>query len=269
MTFKTIRFDIEKNIAYVKLDREEKHNAINMQMFEELDHVIKLIKKNRTLRAVIISGSGSDFCSGIDVKSMFSNKKYAAKLLFKWLPWQSNMAQKVSTGWKDLPIPVIFALHGRCWGAGLQIALNGDFRFATSDSSISIMEAKWGLIPDMGGTLGLREIMSLDVAKELAMTGKEVNGLEASKIGLVSKVCDNPESEALVFVNTLIENSPDSIAACKKLYNKSWWSSKGMALARETWYQIRVFLGKNYRIKTYNQTHNEQEKKAFKSREKW
>lgn len=269
MLFETLIYTIENNIAFVKLNRPEKHNAMNMRMFEEINKVITAIKQDCTIRAVIVSGEGEDFCSGIDVKSMFSNKRYALKLLFKWLPWQSNMAQRVSTGWKQLPVPVIFALHGRCWGAGLQIALSADFRYAAPSASLSIMEAKWGLIPDMGGTLGLKELLPIDKAKELAMTAKEISGLEALEINLVTKVCDKPQEEAFNFATQLTTQSPDAIAGCKKLYNNSWWSGDGKALARETWYQLKVFLSQNYRIKSYNQTHSNDEQKDFKPRIKW
>ncbi|MDG1750102.1 MAG: enoyl-CoA hydratase-related protein, partial [Thalassotalea sp.] len=121
MNYLNLNFHISKQIAFVELSRAEKHNAIDMTTFIEINHVIKAIAKDRSIRAVIVSGKGEDYCSGIDVKSLFNSPKHAIKLLFKWLPWQSNMAQKVSTGWRKIPVPVIFAMHGRCWGAGMQI----------------------------------------------------------------------------------------------------------------------------------------------------
>jgi enoyl-CoA hydratase/carnithine racemase len=269
MKYANINFYINEQIAFVELSRAEKHNAIDMTTFIEINHVIKVISKDKSIRSVIFSGRGEDYCSGIDVKSLFNSPKHAIKLLFKWLPWQSNMAQKVSTGWRKLPVPVIFAMHGRCWGAGMQIAFGGDFRIATPDASISIMEARWGLIPDMGGTLTLREVLPLDIAKELAMTAKVISGEKALSLGLLTKIAVNPVEKALELANELSQYSPDSVAACKKLYNKSWWGSAGLALARESIYQIKVFLGKNYKIKSYNQTHDEGKKKLFKPRMNW
>ncbi|MCO4797579.1 MAG: crotonase/enoyl-CoA hydratase family protein [Colwelliaceae bacterium] len=269
MNYTTINFNIKKQIAYVELSRAEKHNAVDMTMFLEIIHVIKTISKNKMIRAVIVSGNGEDYCSGIDIKSVFTSPKSALRLLFKWLPWQSNKAQLVSTGWRNLPVPVIFAMHGRCWGAGMQIAFGGDFRIATPDASISIMEARWGLIPDMGGTLALREVLPLDVAKELAMTAKVITGKEALSMGLLTKVSENPLETAIELAEEISVYSPDSVAACKKLYNKSWWSSAGMALARESIYQIKVFLSKNYKIKSYNELHDKSEHKEFKPRKNW
>lgn len=269
MRFTYINFRIENQIAYVELAREEKHNAINYQCFKEIDKVIQTIASDRHIRSVILSGQGEDFCSGIDVKSVFGQPKYALFLLAKWHPFKSNLAQRVSTGWKDLPIPVIAVIHGRCWGAGLQIALGADFRITSPDASLSIMEGRWGLIPDMGGTLALKELLRLDDAKELAMTAKTINGQKAKELGLVSKVDLKPMACAQQFAEELNEQSPDSVAACKKLYNSSWWSSSYMVLARESWYQLKILLGKNYKIKGFNQTHSDEEQKVFKQRSRW
>lgn len=269
MNYSNLTLTIKEKVAFVELSRADKHNAIDMTLFLELIDVIKKLRKNTCIRAVIVSGQGEDYCSGIDIKSLFKSPKHALRLLFKWFPWQSNMAQKVSTGWRDLPIPVIFSMHGRCWGAGMQIAFGGDFRIATPNASISIMEAKWGLIPDMGGTLALRELLPLDVAKELAMTAKVISGNDALKLGLLTKVANDPLQQAKQLAEEITKYSPDSVAACKKLYNKSWWSTNAAALARETLYQIKILLGKNYKIKSYNQTHEQGKQKSFKPRMKW
>ncbi|MCW8869757.1 MAG: crotonase/enoyl-CoA hydratase family protein, partial [Proteobacteria bacterium] len=167
---KRIEYDIKGHVAYVNLARPDKRNALDMAMFEEIDAIIQRLLKNRSLRAVILTGQGEDFCSGLDVKSVMASPKNPLRLLFKWLPWRSNLAQRVSTGWRRLPVPVIAAIQGRCWGGGLQIVLGADFRIATPDASFSIMEGRWGLIPDMGGSLTLREHCRADVAKELTMT---------------------------------------------------------------------------------------------------
>ena len=269
MKFSTVKYSVKNQIATVELNRAEKHNAIDMETFIALDQIVKVIKKDKQIRVVIVCGSGEDFCSGIDVKSVFNHPKHAGRLLFKLFPWQSNLAQRVSTTWRSLNVPVIFAIQGRCWGAGLQIALGGDFRIASTTSSISIMEARWGLIPDMGGTLALRELLKLDMAKELAMTAKVLTSEEALNLGLITRISVDPKEDAMQMAFEIIQQSPDAIAACKKLYNRSWWGSKGMALAKESYYQIKILLGENYKIKGFNQTHPINEHKAFKSRKNW
>jgi len=268
--YQHLQFTVDENqIAFVTLVRPEKHNAINMQLFKEIAQVAKRIKKDRLIRAVIIDGKGEDFSSGIDIKSLFGDSKAAAKLLFKWFPWRANGAQQVSTLWKELPVPVIFAIHGKCWGAGLQIALGGDFRIAAPNASISIMEGRWGLIPDMGGTLALKELMRLDEAKELAMAAKILTAEQAHEVGLISKVCEDPKAKAIKLANELIIHSPDAVAGVKKLYNKSWWSSAGITLARESLYQLKIILSPNYKIKGYNHVNDKKNAKPFKRRMRW
>ncbi|WP_206485703.1 crotonase/enoyl-CoA hydratase family protein [Thalassotalea sp. G2M2-11] len=269
MDYQYITVTLNQQIANVELARPEKHNAINMTLFKELIHLAKSLRKDRQLRAVIISGQGEDFCSGIDIKSLFGSSKNAMKLLFKVLPWRSNKAQQVSTLWRDLPVPVIFALHGKCWGAGLQIALGGDFRIATPDASLSIMEARWGLIPDMGGNIALKELMPIDQAKLLAMSGKELSGHQALALNLLTQVAEDPLQAATQLANQLSHCSPDSIAGCKKLYNRTWQKSNGLTLAKESWYQIKILLGKNYLIKGANQRNADQPAKPFKARSPW
>lgn len=264
-----VKVEIIEHIAYVKLSRAEKHNALDMVMFKSIVSCIKSLRKDRSVRAVVVSGEGPDFCTGLDVKSVMKSQTGVLKLLFKLWPWSSNLAQKVSTGWQQIPVPVIFAIHGRCWGGGLQIALGADFRICTPDASLSVLEARWGLIPDMGGTLALRSLCRMDFAKELAMTGRMIDGKEAQKLGIITSVSDEPQAAAQELAKQLCEQSPDSVAGVKKLYNKSWLGSKGMALFRESWYQMRILMGKNQRIKTYNQTHEADQHKSFINRKRW
>jgi len=254
---------IENKLAFVTLTRADKHNAIDMAMFKEINNATKALKKNKDIRAVIIQGEGDNFCTGLDVKSMFNSPTNALKLLFKWLPWMSNDAQRVSTAWRKLPVPVIAVLHGKCWGGGMQLALGADFRIAHTDTSLSIMESRWGLIPDMGGTLALRENISIDQAKKLAMTAEEISASHALSIGLITDVSNEPLTQALALADIISKQSPDSVAAVKKLYNKSWLKSDGYTLALETCYQIKVAISKNRAIKSYNQTHDESEAKPF------
>jgi enoyl-CoA hydratase/carnithine racemase len=260
---------IKAGIAYVSLNRPEKCNALDIDMFVAIKKIIKALKVDRSIRAVIVTGNGEDFCSGLDIKSVMSSANAPILLLFKWFPWKANLAQFVSTGWREIPAPVIMVIKGRCWGGGLQIALGGDFRIVSPDASISIMESRWGLIPDMGGTLALKELVNLDKAKELAMTGEVIDGIQALDLGLVTHVDEDPDARALKLAKLLSQQSPDAIAATKKLYNKSWWSKPGFALARESYYQAKILLGKNRVIKTYNQTHQDEKAKSFINRQNW
>jgi enoyl-CoA hydratase/carnithine racemase len=269
MTEQRISVEFTNNIAHVKLNRADKLNALDMPMFIAIRSTIKTLRKNREIRAVIVSGNGDDFCSGLDVKSIMKSPMNMLKLLYKTLPWRSNLAQVVSTGWQAIPVPVICVIQGRCWGGGLQIALGADFRFATPDSSFSILEGKWGLIPDMGGTIALRDLMAIDQAKKLAMTAEMFTGQQALALNLVTEITTTPLADAQTFALSLMSQSPDAIAASKKLYNKSWKGSKGLALFRESYYQIKILIGKNVHRKIYNQTNDVEQHKPFLTRKKW
>lgn len=269
MTEKRVKTEIINNIAYVSLNRPDKLNALDMAMFISIKQTIKRLKKDKSIRVVVVSGAGDDFCSGLDVKSIMKSSSSMVKLLFKWSPWHANLAQYVSTGWQDIPVPVICAIHGRCWGGGLQIALGADIRLATPDSSLSVLEGKWGLIPDMGGTVALRDLVSIDQAKLLAITAKYLDGEEANNLNLVTAVTDTPLEDATALAKSLLTQSPDALCANKKLYNKSWHGSRGLALFRESYYQIRILLGKNVHRKIYNQTHSDDKQKPFLQRKRW
>jgi enoyl-CoA hydratase/carnithine racemase len=234
----------ENRIAQVLLNRAGKHNALDLDMFKGIAAAQKQVTGTRDIRAVILAGAGVDFCSGLDIKSVMRNRGAAVRLMWKWLPWRANLAQVVSTGWRDLSVPVIAAIHGRCWGGGMQIALGADFRIAHPDASLSVMEGKWGLIPDMGGTLAMRDIMYRDQAMKLAMTAEEVNARQALDAGLVTQISTNPAGAAMELALQLAKRSPDAVAAVKRLYRKSW-HGRGLVLARESAYQLRILAGAN------------------------
>lgn len=257
---------VKNRVALVQLNRPEKHNALDLEMFSAIAQMQQKLARERDIRAIVLSGSGLDFCTGLDIKSLMKNRKGMLKLLWKWLPWRANLAQQVSVGWRRLSVPVFAAVQGRCWGGGLQIALGADFRFAEPGASLSIMEGKWGLIPDMGGTLALRELASKDHAMWLAMTAGEFDGERAVELGLVTALYEDPVNTALETAMQLVDRSPDAVAAVKRLYRKSWSGSAGAALARETVYQIRILSGRNQGIAVHRQLGEERE---FRRAGKW
>lgn len=261
-----VLLNIENGVAAVRLNRPEKHNALDLEMFQAIVRTQEKLAGENDLRAVVISGSGVDFCTGLDVKSVMKDRNGMRKLLWKWLPWRSNLAQQVSVGWRRLSIPVFAAIHGRCWGGGMQIALGCDFRLVKPDASLSIMEGKWGLIPDMGGTLALRELVSRDRAMWFAMSAREFSAREAFDSGLATDLSEDPHGAAMEMARQLSERSPDAIAAVKRLYRKSWPGSSGLALARETYYQLRIVSGANQRVSVRRQLGEEVK---FKRARRW
>lgn len=156
-----------------------------------------------------------------------------------------NLAQDVSYLWRELPVPVIAVLHGMCFGAGLQIALGADMRYATPDCQLSIMEGKWGLIPDMGAAITLRELIRMDLAKELTMTGRIFTGAEAATMGLVTSVHDHPMEYAEQLAKELVQRSPDAVASAKQLYQRTWHASEEECLKVETELQEKLLVSFN------------------------
>ncbi|MAA63724.1 MAG: enoyl-CoA hydratase [Alteromonadaceae bacterium] len=239
--------DIDHGIATVTLNRPDKYNGLDMPMFEAITATARKLKKERQVRAIVLKGNGDAFCSGLDVKTVSKNPLNFLKLLAKPGRRISNLAQDVGYLWRDVPAPVIVATHGYCFGGGFQIALGADFRFTTADCEFSIMEAKWGLIPDMSLTVTLPELISIDLAKELTMTARRFTGTEAKEMGLVSRVCDDPVAEAYAFAETLAQQSPDAVAAAKLLFNRAWTADDKTALNWETRLQKKIIARSNQR----------------------
>jgi len=154
----------------------------------------------------------------------------------------ANLAQEVAWLWRCIPAPVIAATHGICFGGGFQIVLGADFRITTASCKFSIMEAKWGLIPDMGGSVLLRELTTIDTAKELTMTARIFDGNEAKRYGLVTRVAEDPMHEARSLAAEICKRSPDSVAATKALFNSTWTVPEARALEIETELQKELLL---------------------------
>lgn len=235
-----VEIEIRGELALVTLNRPEKYNALDMPMFDGIVDAVEQLRANRDLRVVVLRGAGKGFCSGLDMPQVMKNPLNVHALLKKPDGRAANLAQDVGYLWRTLPIPVIAVTHGSCFGGGFQIALGADFRFSTGDCRFSIMEAKWGLIPDMSISLSLRELIAIDIAKELTMTGRIFDGHEAKSLGLVTRICDDPLEEALEFAREITKGSPDAVMYAKKLFNDSWHADERAALDYETRYQKKI-----------------------------
>lgn len=240
---------IEGGVAHVRLNRPDKHNGVDVALIEELIAVARRLKRDKSLRAVILSGEGPSFCAGLDIKGVMGAGplKVALAFLPLWKPW-ANRYQVVSMIWRSLSVPVIAAIHGNCFGAGIQLALGADIRIAAPSSRISVMEAKWGLIPDMAGTVLLREVLPRDVALELTYTGRILDAAEAQALGLITRIADDPLAAAKALAEQIATRSPDSVAAAKHLFDEAWGNSEYGALAAERKWQRRLIGRKNQRV---------------------
>jgi enoyl-CoA hydratase/carnithine racemase len=209
-------------VADVTMMRASKHNALDQAMFEGLINAAEQVATDKSIRAVVLHGEGKSFCSGLDIASFMGGGGGTGVLLSREDGRLANFAQRVAYDWSLVPAPVIAAIHGNCFGGGLQIALGADIRIAAPDSRLSIMEIKWGLVPDMGITQTLPRLLPIDVAKELTFTGRIVSGSEGFALGLVTRTAEDPLAAALALAEEIAGKSPDAVRAAKRLYDQTW-----------------------------------------------
>ena len=234
-----VTISIENHIADVRFNRPEKLNALSMDMFAAINDMLKRLQRENSVRVVVLSGEGKGFCAGLDMENFAAlgsqdQSKDGQTLVERYEGGLTNWAQHVAYGWKELPMPVIAAIHGACIGGGCQIALGADIRLATPDSKLSIREIYWGLIPDMSVTQTIRDLVPIDVAKELIYTAKIISGEEASALNLVTRTCENPYQEAMALANEIANRSPHAIRAAKKVLNHAWHGDSANGLLMES-----------------------------------
>jgi len=209
----------DDGVADVRLNRPDKLNALDAEMFEALVGAGDALARERGLRAVVLSGEGRAFCSGLDFASFqAAAPDGGARSLFERGPASpANHAQRAAWVWRELPVPVIAAVHGVAYGGGLQIALAADVRIVAPDARLSVRELHWGLVPDMSGTQTLRHLVRLDVAKELTYTARVVDAEEAVRLGLATRVEAQPREAAFALAREIAARSPDAVRAAKRL----------------------------------------------------
>jgi enoyl-CoA hydratase/carnithine racemase len=230
MTSERVSISVADGIADVRLNRPEKLNAIDPAMFAALAAASADIAKRGDVRAVVLSGSGRAFCAGLDVGSLggsggsgsadggaadgggipadITERTHGAANLFQQAVW----------GWRELPVPVIAAVTGVAFGGGLQIALAADVRIVAPDAQLAVMEARWGLVPDMAGFVLMRGLVRDDVARELTYTARKVSGTEAVTLGLATRTADDPLAAAFDLAREIAGRSPRAVRAAKRLF---------------------------------------------------
>jgi len=229
-----VQINVRGGVADVRLNRPEKMNALDDAMFRGIIEAGLQLKDDKTVRAVVLSGEGRAFCAGLDVSSfgaMAGNADRSAadsedadrgtRGLFAKTGSPANRAQYAAWVWQDLPVPVIAAVHGVAYGGGFQLAMGADLRIVAPDARLSVMEVKWGLVPDMSATQTLKNLVRLDVAKELAFTGRVVSGSEAAELGLATQVSETPLEAAMEIAMEIAGKSPDAVRASKRLFNET------------------------------------------------
>ncbi len=233
----------DNGVVHLALARPDKMNALDSAMFDALIDAGERLKAEAGVRAVVISGQGKAFCAGLDMQSFAGMAERHAKDgsggpartdLAVRTHGISNAFQHVAMVWREVPVPVIAAVHGVAFGGGLQVALGADLRLVAPGTRMSVMEIKWGLVPDMGGMVLLRELVRADLVRELTFTGRIVEAEEAVRIGLATRLAQDPLAEALALAGDMAGKSPDAIRAGKRLLNASAALDAAELLMRES-----------------------------------
>ena len=242
---KVVTIDIQDHVADVRLNRAEKMNALTFDMFEAITDAGVQLAKDKSIRAVVLSGEGRGFCAGLDL-GIFSDPSFMDDVFGEGKGgFWPNFYQQPAYVWKTMPVPVICALHGVAYGGGLQIALGADIRIADPKVKMSVMEIQWGLIPDMSASQTLRDLVRMDIAKELTFTGRIVTGEEAQQIGLVTSLSESPRKSALEMASMIATQNPDAITCGKYLLENAWHGDQMDGLRMEEHMQEKLIKSKN------------------------
>lgn len=237
MTDDRVTITVEQSVADVRMNRPEKMNALDPPMFKALAEAGERLSRDTKLRAVVLSGEGRAFCAGLDVERLDAISRGESLLPFADLTQAShgiaNWAQHVVWLWRQLPVPVIAAVHGLAFGGGFQIALGADIRYVAPETRLAVLESKWGLVPDMSGTQLMRHLAAEDVVRELTYTGRIFSAEEALSYRLVTRVFDDPHAEAMKTAREIAARSPFAIRAAKRLLNEAVACDAGAGLATE------------------------------------
>lgn len=210
--------DVADHVAHVRLVRTDKMNALDSAMFDALVEAGDTLRARKDVRAIVLSGDGRAFCAGLDLQNFSDMAQGEAHMdLVSRTHGAANAAQHAVLQWREMPVPVIAAVHGVAFGGGFQLMLGADMRFVHPAVKMSIMEIKWGLIPDMGGMWLLPDMLRPDMLADLTYSGRTIAGDEALTLGLATRVCDDPRAEALLVAREIANKSPDAIRAAKRV----------------------------------------------------
>lgn len=239
-----VSFNLVDGVADVRLNRPDKMNALDMPMLEALAAAPARLAATPGVRAVVLSGEGRGFCAGLDMQTMGGLAGAELDIVTR-THGLANLFQQTAWGWRDLPVPVIAAGHGVIFGGGLQIFSGADVRIARPDARLSVMEMKWGIVPDMAGFALWRGLVRDDVLRELVYTAREFPGEEAAALGFVTRLADDPHAAAMALAREIAARNPDAVRAAKRLANLSRDAGADQVLTAESVEQAALIATPN------------------------
>ncbi len=243
MSEQRVSIEFQDGVADVRLTRPDKMNALDPAMFAGIADAIERLNGMAGLRAVVLSGEGRAFCAGLDMTSMAGGGSDLD--LDARSHGDANLFQQVAWGWRTLPVPVIAAVHGIAFGGGFQILSGADIRILAPGTRCSIMEMKWGIVPDMAGFALWRTTVRDDVLRELTFTAREFSAEEALAFGFATRLSDGPHAEAMTLARDIAGRNPHAVRAAKRLANLAAEADASAILAAESAEQARLLRSPN------------------------
>lgn len=240
-----VKLQIDQGIAFVRFNRPDVHNSLNMDLIESLLDVLSSLQNHRDVRVVLLGGEGKSFCSGLDVMSVMADPKNIQWLLSGCDGYPHNKVQHLALGWRALPMPVIAVIQGYCYGGGLQMAFGADLRIAHPEARLSVMEGRWGIIPDMGMSVTARGCVREDVLMRMTLTTEVLEGPQALQEGLVTELADDPWARAEALAREIIKRPPEMAKATKRLLRDSYTQTDEERIAMEEKLQKRLLGSPN------------------------
>lgn len=240
-----VNIQIENHIAEVTLSRPKKMNALDLPMFHAIIEAADILEKDASVRVVVLTGEGKAFCAGLDLASMMGDSEMLNQPLTPRTHGIANMWQQAAYAWRALSVPVIAAAHGVVFGGGLQIMLGADIKYITPDTQLSILEMKWGIIPDMAGTQLMYHSVRDDIIRELTYTNRVFTGEEAVKYGFATHTSADPLADAKKLAEEIATKNPSAIVKAKKLLNAAPYLSVEDGLMMESVEQEAIIKKKN------------------------
>ena len=242
-----VELTIENGVAHVLFDRPDKMNALDPDMFAGILEAGMHLFEEPAARCVVLSGAGRAFCAGLDMASMAQTGRRRETPLSERTHGNANAAQQAAVVWRKLPMPVIAAVHGVCFGGGLQIAGGADVKIVAPEARLAVMEIKWGLVPDMGGYWLWRGTVREDVLRELTYTHREFTGEQAVAYGFATHADANPLARAMALAQEIAGKSPHAVRGAKALLGRWWEETNDQLLMAESREQMKLIGTANQR----------------------
>ena len=243
--FETIRYGVHDGVATITLNRPDKRNAVNAQMFQELGDAAEQAAMDPGIRVVLVDAEGSSFCAGIDIMLMGQLAGTRGARFRSFI----RTAQRPFAVLAQMDKPTVAAVQGHAVGAGFQLALACDLRIVADDLRFALLEIQFGIIPDLGGPHRLTRLIGPARTKDLIWTRRNVDAEEAERLGLANRVVstDALAKEAEAYVRELVAAPPLPVSLTKSLVGRSFETTFETDLERQAQAQAACLESEDHR----------------------